>query len=101
MQTEIVVAFIGMFGAILVAVISAISTFRNRKNTIDGEFKKETHSKLDAILQQSPVVIHRMDAMEKRLAKEESAICELEASIARVDESAKTAYRRNGKEKLR
>jgi len=94
LQTEIIVAFIGMFGAILVAAISAISTFKNRKNAIDGDFKKDVNDKLDTILRASPVVMHRVDAMEKRLAKEESAIRELESSIARVDESAKAAHRR-------
>ena len=94
LQTEIIVAFIGMFASIIVAVISAISAFKNRKNAIDGEFKKDMNSKLDAILQQNPVVVHRVDAMEKRLEREESVIRELEASIARVDESAKTAHRR-------
>ena len=94
LQTEIIVAFIGLFGSVLVAVVSAISAFRNRKNAIDGEFKKDINTKLDAILQQNPVVVHRVDAMEKRLEKEESAIRELEASIVRVDESAKTAHRR-------
>ena len=91
---EIIVALIGMFSAIVVAGISAYVAFKNRKNAIDGDFKQSVNLKLDNILQQTPVVVHRIDVHDRRLDKMDDALRVLQNEQARVDESSKSAHRR-------
>jgi len=90
LQTKVTVALIGMFSAIIVAAFSAVSSHKNRKNAIDGEFKSGVTGMLDEIRQQHPVILHRIDALEKK----QDASNEVKERLARVEESAKAAHKR-------